>query len=218
MPARSILLVLLLVCSAGFAGNAQRQRRPIPPPLDHIYRYDSTITKHTLKQRHAFPVFKQASQIQLVSFCLTDKLIETEVQGCCDLYEDCFIPVYGDSIAYTQMGQVKNLTLSETDTLTDLLYNNCSRWLVRLETKSPYYRPRNGILFLNEKGKAFAFIELSFDDYAVRYSNTSIQEPDFCSQMLDCLKAFFQRMGVQTEQIDERHPSAITSPDTGSAR
>lgn len=140
--------------------------------------------KYNRLQRLNIYPFNKAKEIKIISFKADD-----------------FIPVKNKNIDYSRVIDSQILNPGQTDELTDILYNIGFDPNFKVENRvmdfSPCYEPRNGILFLNSKGKAFEFIEMCFGCNKTRTSSNKVKEGIFCSQKFSLLKDFFQNTGIK---------------------
>ena len=155
--------------------------------------------KHTSKTFTArlknYP-FNRATQIQLVSF-------KSNADTLSGWYYKDSLPRKNDTVCYSKLYELKNLSFSQVDKLTDLLYNYGYRMrlkddgLIYVATSPQCYNPRNAILFLDSAGKVFEFIEICFQCQKTRESSGKINLGVMCNQKLDLLKSFFVRTGIK---------------------
>lgn len=144
---------------------------------------------YTSKERNSINPFSLAKEVWLVAFpFLEDNTVHLI----------SFDPLIID---HANFRETILLSASATDTLTDILYNYAYRRNPdSLNGKPVYYvygekgcyMPRNAILFLNEKRKTFAFIELCFECSNFRVSSNEVVTGNFCIQKYDLLKRFFR--------------------------
>lgn len=142
--------------------------------------------------------FSKAAQIQLVSF----KRHNDTLNGAIIMSDKDSLPRKNDTICYSRLFEVKNLTYAQVDKLTDILYDYGYRkelkddGLIYIETSLQCYNPRNAILFLDANGKAFEFIEICFECEKTRESSSKISLGVMCNQKLNLLKNFFKDVGL----------------------
>jgi hypothetical protein len=177
---RTVLLISLLFTTE-FVFS---QPSSVPEKID--------FTKFTTPQRKAFYPFSKASHLKLVSFRQqenTDKR-KAAIWG---------LPILNDTICFSRLDQVIELTPAQTDTLTDIIYNTCSRWTIIQTTTMGCYRPRNAILFFDSTGNAFAYIEICFECHGIKNSSREIVSSDNCDLMYHDLQSFFHKLGLKTD-------------------
>ena len=140
--------------------------------------------------------FNMATQIQLVSF-------KSNADTSSGWYYKDSLPRKNDTVCYSKLYELKNLSFSQVDKLTDLLYNYGYRMrlkddgLIYVTTSPQCYNPRNAILFLDSTGKVFEFIEICFQCQKTKESSGKINLGVMCNQKLDLLKNFFVRTGIK---------------------
>lgn len=184
------LYIFLNICNCCFG---QLQTHEGPPR--HLTTKEEKIdadnhnclyqNKFTSRQRLEIFPFSKSSKIQIVSFDKPDSII---VGG--------EIPIKNNVVDYSKLIDVKTLSSTQIDTLTDILYNYIYKGTFFTFFKSNCYNPKNAILFIDNLGRVYAFIELCFECNAFRTSDETVQVGDFCDQKYDMLKSFFARLGV----------------------
>lgn len=209
------MLKLLIIIMFFLSANLFAQKKEIPPPpipmkngsnLNPNYKPVSLANR--LKK---FP-FKNAVTIEIISFNLeadaetTDLVltsIDTTLQNSSKKENAGFVKL---STIVTQrdfekINQRKKLTLNEIDNLTDILYNTCPKYSLNSYYESGCYNPRNAILFYNESGEIYEYLEICFE------CNQMLAEPkvvpeveNFCSAAYTELKVFFSKQGIETEK------------------
>lgn len=100
-----------------------------------------------------------------------------------------------------RLNQRKTLTLNAIDNLTDILYNTCSKYNSYSYNKLGCYHPRNAILFYNESGEIYEYLEICFECNQMLAEPEKIPElQDYCNVAFTDLKAFFTKNGIETEK------------------
>lgn len=139
--------------------------------------------------------FNIAAQIQLVSF--KHNTADDKFDG----YKDS-LPRNNDTICYSKLNEIRNLTYTQVDKLTDVLYNYGYRReindtnLIYTDISLQCYNPRNAILFLDSLGKVFEFIEICFECDKTKESSDKVNLGVSCNQKLGLIKRFFIEIGV----------------------
>jgi hypothetical protein len=59
------------------------------------------------------------------------------------------------------------------------------------------YEPRNGVLFLDHKGKVFEYLEICFQCMRTEKSSEAVNEGGYCLTKYDLLRNFFRSAGIQ---------------------
>lgn len=187
-----ILFVLILFSTAVFA---QEKQHPPPPPIRKKVIRSNQI-KYSLLKRSSFYPFNKCSQIKLVSFGLHLDSNQLKIE------DNCKLPTLNDTICFSKLDETKTLTKSQIDTLSDILYNECSRWNFANYTEAGCYYPRNAILFFDKDGRAFEYLEIAFDCTLIKLSNSKFIKPDLCDHMYEKLQAFFTSNGLKTSSYE----------------
>ncbi len=135
--------------------------------------------------------FNVSAQIQFVSFnggvYLTDRDI---------LNTDSF-PRINNSNLFAKLSQVKTLTFSEVDKLSDIFFNYGYKGPTFAIQDASCYVPRNGILFLDKHNKVVDFIEICFQCQKISASSKNISMGEMCEQKLDMIFQFFKKVGIE---------------------
>lgn len=154
------------------------------------------ITKYTVHDRKSFYPFNKASQIKLVSFGEQHDSSKVKYPGKFEL------PKSNDTICIARLDQIKELNWKQVDTLTDILYNICSRWTITEKSEMGCYFPRNAIIFFDILNKPFEYIEICFECHRVKYSNNKVVSAEACDHMYDELQSFFRFHGLKTSATE----------------
>jgi len=128
--------------------------------------------------------FNVSTQIQFVSFIDSTSIEDS-------------LPRLNDTICYSKLKEVKTLTFAQVDKLTDIFYNYSFRGTTYIISEASCYNPRNAILFLDSRGKAFEFIEICFECSKIQESSEKISVGDLCDQKMDMLKKLFKKVGIE---------------------
>jgi type VI protein secretion system component Hcp len=204
--ARQIIFLALLILS--HSANGQKIKNNLaktPPDIPTKKEMDAEERNHNCIKRinrtfttrlKNYP-FNISSQIQFVSF--KEKIDTLKYGDSIIVYKNTLgssLPRNNDSICYSKLFEVRNLTLPEIDRLTDLFYNYVFSGQTFTISEANCYNPRNAILFLNDKGKAFEYIEICFECQKTEQSSEKISLGDMCDQKMDMLKELFKKVGV----------------------
>jgi hypothetical protein len=141
--------------------------------------------------------FINAREIQLVSF----KSSYDSVWG--QYFKDS-LPRKNDTVVYSKLFEIRTLTQSQIDTLTDLIFNYDNKSIYKpkrnvyfIGTSMNCYNPRNAILFIDKDRKVFEFIEICFECDKFYSSSDSVGFGSDCNQKLELIKDFFHRTGIE---------------------
>lgn len=147
---------------------------------------------YAVEQRNSFYPFNKASKILLVSF----KCIPQEVVGDDTLCIATF-PIENKKVAMNKMHETIYLNKSQTDALTDLLYNVGYREKPTIRTIIKCYYPHNAILFMDDRNNVFEYIELCFTCQRNVVSSERIETGEFCTEKYELLKLLFKKFGIK---------------------
>jgi len=204
-----IFLVLTIAC----AGGCKTKYPPPPPSLAPDTEPDSayiaewgasvlyyqaleeslkTYTKYSAQKRRRFYPFNRASSVQLAYFDYKDA------------NENRTLPNNNGTVDLEKINVLVRLNPVELDTLTDILYNSGHRLYISSSSKMGCYYPRNAILFSDENGSIFEYIEICFDCHQFRKSRDKVHfDPDgFSNHSLGLLEQFFSKQGLTTNGAD----------------
>lgn len=204
---KNILCISLLTLTIA---NAQHKVSKTTGPKNNK-THEVTETNFNLSKRiNSYP-FNKASQIKVISYNLnsdgmtrvsketydkeTGKTVTT-----LDYNIGIELPRKNlDSLSLENVTQIKTLNFSQVEKLSDILYNTCSR----LNTNCPQiirgcYLPRNAILFFDENGKIFEYLELCFE-CKTKETFGKIENLDLSDYMYNDLEKYFNDLGISTK-------------------
>ena len=194
---RPFLIAVVLLIS--LVASGQKKQAGVPPILTKKeLEREATNHKCVRKENKSFSVrlknypFNLAAQIQFVSFKGT---IDTSEYH--DLKMNDSLPRLNDTVCYSKLEEVKTITFSQADELTDILYNYGYAGQTSLGSFADCYLPRNAILFLNPQGKVFEFIEVCFECRKTEVSSKNISLGQMCDQKISMLKDLFRTVGIE---------------------
>lgn len=199
MPKYLLFITAFLLAQLGYSQpNKKLTKKEIETERNnHNCARNSDLSLQERLRKYPFNV---AVQIQLISF---------GGEGIINIKGDKFIfspsdPVLlmpgeteASKVQYLKSNEVKNLSAVQIDTLTDILYNYGFAGPIRAERTLECYSPQHAILFLDNTGKAVAFIEICFQCSQTRKSSGDIFLGERCAQKFDMLKAFFKTAGIE---------------------
>ncbi len=200
MAAYVVLILSLLLSQFGFGQQTKLKVVPYKPPTKKEIQTEQN-NHHCVKRKNDqfniriknYP-FSMATQIQLVSFKS-------------DYKNEDSLPRINDTICYSKLMEIKSITFSQVDKLTDIFFNYGYRGPVHLGSLASCYNPRNAILFLDDKGKVFEYIEICFECNETKKSSEKISLGQMCDEKMGMLKDFFKTVGV------EYGITKVTGPD-----
>ena len=152
--------------------------------------------KYTAAQRRQFYPFKIAATVKLISF----------------RYHRHHYPVNENELQNDSLIELKTLTTSETDSLTDILYNNFYRKMPDNGYLTQCFFPRNAILFFDEAGQLKESVLLCFHCNRYEASSDKIDMGNNCTQKMEKLRQFFIAMDVKfgTDRLINIYPGEAT--------
>lgn len=173
-----IVLLFFTKCKSTKAGF------PEPPSIKKFNDNQQCYRngKLNIAERQAIYPFNIADKIQIISFnsCLGKT------------------PIVNDTII--QLKTIENITLTskQINDLTDILYNyNYSKKTnIITEMRSCYY-PRHAIVFVNESGKVFSYIEICLQCGEIRTELPKENTGVFCAGKYDLLEELFVTIGIK---------------------
>lgn len=152
-------------------------------------------TKYEIHERLSFYPFNKASKVAIASF--TPKVDSSDGRKILRWG----LPVIHDTVSMARLEQLKILIAAEVEKLTDIVYNNCSRWTIIEKTEIGCYFPRNAVLFLDSSNRTFAFMEICFECHGLKRS-VGIKQINECDIMYKDLQAYFKSLGLKTSAAE----------------
>jgi hypothetical protein len=192
MARQIIFTALLILTQSAYGQKIKNNLAKIPPGIPTKKEMEAEERNHNCVKKinlsfttrlKNYP-FNISTQIQFVSF-IDSNSIESS------------LPRLNDTICYSKLQEVKTLTFTQVDKLTDILYNYVYRGITYTISETMCYNPRNAILFLDRNGKAFEFIEICFECHKTQESSEKISLGDLCDQKMDMLKDLFRKIGIE---------------------
>ncbi len=186
----SLIIILILWGSIGYG---QFRRKPPPPMESDTISLFGRVSNTNLSTRLKNYPFNKATAIKLVSFNYGGGQID----------DTAYInPIMPKNKLFTigrfPFKEIKKIDPLQTDSLTDILFNYGYIKEPTIEDITKCYIPRNGILFLNDKGKVFEFIEICFACKRVVYSYyKKANADDFERPKFKLLRDFFIKNKIE---------------------
>jgi hypothetical protein len=188
---KQITTLIFLLLAQYVTGQSSRvEVLPYKPLTKKVIRTENKNQHCIEKKDISFSVrlqeypFSQTSQIQLVSFSGGYK-------------NDEGLPLENDTVCYSKFIEVKQLTLTQIDSSTLLLYNFGFGGPVQFGSTATCFNPRNAILFLDTTGKVFDYVEICFECNEMIASSEKIYLGQKCSEKMEMLKTFFKGIGLK---------------------
>ena len=137
--------------------------------------------------------FNKAAKIQLISFNgYSSAGIDTILKPLKNM------PNLRMPICLVPSKEVRILDTQQIDKLSSLFYNYDYIRKPNIFGDIKCYEPRNGILFLDNKDKVFALIEICFDCEKMHLSNPKIKMGSEVSSLkITLIKSFFKNIGIE---------------------
>ncbi|MFP5040941.1 hypothetical protein [Parasediminibacterium sp. JCM 36343] len=107
------------------------------------------------------------------------------------------LPRLNDTVCYSKLIEIKPITFHQVDKLTDILYNYGYAGPIHVGSIPLCHNPRNAILFLDTKGKVFAYVEVCFECSNTKESSPKISLGQMCDEKMRMLKNFFKSVGIE---------------------
>ncbi|WP_264524812.1 hypothetical protein [Flavobacterium sp. N502536] len=200
-----IRIILCLSLLTTTITNAQHKAPKTTEPENNKNQKVTQSNFNLSKRINSYP-FNKTSQIKIISYNLnsdgmtkvskeTGKTVSTlEYNIGIELPRENL-----DSLSLENVTQIKTLNLSQIDKLSNILYNTCSR----LNTSCSQiirgcYLPRNAILFFDENGKVFEYLELCFE-CKTKETFGKIENLDLSDYMYNDLENYFNDLGIKTK-------------------
>lgn len=197
--ARQIIFIVFLFLTQLVLGqknhlakNPPQQPTKKEEAMEEKNHYCVKKTYKPFTERLTIYPFNLATQIQLVSF--KAGVDTSQFQDMKDLDS---LPRLNDTVCYSQLTELKSITFSQVDKLTDILYNYGYGGTIHIGSISLCYFPRNAILFLDKNGKVFEYIEICFECNKTKESSNKISLGQMCDEKMAMLKDFFKTVGIE---------------------
>ena len=211
---KNILFLFFAFCYCFHSGQKKKNPKDLLDAFsnDRFYKDFKPITFNNRIKK--FP-FNKTSKIKLISYNLdfkkepvyTPQLIGDSIA--IKNNENKKLPVeLSDILANKNLEkaqQQKNLTLTEIQELSDIIFNECAKYRMGLFSKAGCYFPRNAILFYDENDKIFAHFEICFQCGGFTSDPKNLFEDDFdCDDIYSKLEVFFNKVGMQTQYKENK--------------
>lgn len=200
----AILLVAILL---SFNGLSQRKVSkklsslpfPLPPPaLDEPWLFCKYIPKYKASDRLKFYPFNKAKYVRIISFKEQVFTDTTNVFQNKILSINKLLPSNVMSDLSVQPKVFESYLLNKTDikSLTNILYNHSFSGK-KYEEETTCYTPKNAIIFYDDRGFAFEWIEICFKCSQYKKTSSRIQAGDFCIGKYELLNTFFKKHDIK---------------------
>ncbi|MFC3158296.1 hypothetical protein SAMN05443633_110171 [Chryseobacterium arachidis] len=205
---------ILSILSFAFCFSQKKIKVPHEPKVFDTYinrDFKPTAFNNHIKK---FP-FNKTSKIKLVSYNLDFKkepIYTPPPIGdsiAIKNYENRKFPVkLSDILSDENLNgaqQQKNLNLIEIKELSNIIFNECGKYMMGLISTSGCYFPRNAILFYDEDDKIFGYLEICFQCGGFESDPKNLFDNDLvCDDIYNKLEKFFNKTGVKTQYKEEK--------------
>ncbi|MDZ7935988.1 MAG: hypothetical protein U5M51_13690 [Emticicia sp.] len=212
MKTKNVILLLAILLS--FSGLSQKKAiakktpppfPPMPPSLNESWLFCKYIPKYKVSNRLKFYPFNKAEYVRIISF--KEKVVTDTTNFFRDkiLASDKILPdnVMSDLSVQPKVFESCLLNKSDIKSLTNVLYNHSFSGK-KYEVEMACYTPRNAIIFYDDRGFAFEWIEICFECTQYKKTSAKVQAGDFCIGKYELLQAFFKKKGIKygTEGVE----------------
>ena len=181
-----ITLLIIITSSCSRKGYPPQREEDVVP--DEIINKNSrcvNLNKFSSSKRLKFYPFDKAKQIVLISF---------------ESFEMNYsIPVKDKILNYENVKESLILNENQINELTDLIYNvgYQNKDLPKIIEEGNCYEPRNGILFIDDNGNVFEYIEICFQCGRRVISSEKIKDGVYCLNKFELYKQYFRKQGIK---------------------
>lgn len=198
---------------------------PLRPPEYHAHYDDCVfVNKYSIKQRLLAYPYSKAVKIIAVSYpCFCDDVdagividspgrkIDTLPKKLNDTLFKNGLHVENGLLNYATIKEIKVLTQSQINQLTNIIYNTDLKVHRYGEPEPALYvtggggcfNPRNALLFFDKNGKIFDYLEVCFECAVADSESRKITLGSGCDQKFDLLKKFFISIGIKYGTINK---------------
>jgi hypothetical protein len=144
-----------------------------------------------LSKRMKLYPFRAAAKIQMISW---GERVDTTYGGS-GSYQYSFAQK-NDTVCYSKCKEIVTLNKNQIDQLSFLIYNIGMKDTTAGFKVEDCYKPRNAIIYINEKGKILEYFEVCFECQQVQFTKGGSLGLR-CAQKLDLLKELFRKVGIK---------------------
>lgn len=199
-------LLLSLFTNSLLGQHSHLLKPPKHPPtevevkLDEINKQCIHRNKYTIEQRLKFYPFNKAKQVKLVSFKnYSDPPIAHSIGDTSNQIQEIKSPFENKRVDYSTFTELKILNKTQVNKLTDVLFNWGYRRTPDMISSlgANCFYPRNAILFVDARGRTFAYIEICFECEQYELSSYKIKMGQLCDNKIKILKDYFTSVGIE---------------------
>ncbi len=114
------------------------------------------------------------------------------------------LPIENDSVCLSKLRERKVLTIPQIDSLTDVMYNYGFGGTILIIQEQACYEPRNAILFFDDTGRVFEYIEICFECEHAISSSEEVVFGELCTEKFKLVKRQFKNAGIIYGIVDNR--------------
>lgn len=179
---RLLFVIYLLLCSWGIQAQTEKEQypgsTPPPPPVAGVKVRNSAVVTFGTLERSGFYPFTAGLPVQLVVFSsYTDSLKKSRSGVAGGKAVHFGVPKQGGTILLEQMDTVIHLSAMDVDSITDILYNECSRWNMTSTAQMVCYYPRHALLFYDDSNNITEYMEMCLEcQYILLYNQKTVIE------------------------------------------
>jgi len=171
-------------------------------------------SRYTVDQRLKKYPFSKAVKVLAVSYrCLNvpeDQAVQDSLEkGLLSAEEKKLrggLHIVKDSLDYSTLQEFKQLNQDQINQLTNLIYNtNYKKIGFNSTGGASCYNPRNAIIFFDEKGKVYDYLEICFACQHYASKSDRLDVGVVCTQKYDMLRKYFISVGVTYGTIKNMH-------------
>jgi hypothetical protein len=194
-----ILFLAILLSFNAFSQKKSTRKLPPPPPpaLDEPWLFCKYIPKYTVSDRLKTYPFNKATYVRIISF-KEEVFTDTTKSFRKNILESRkFLPdnLISDLSIYPKIFESYLLSHSDIISLTNILYNHGFSGK-KYEEETTCYIPRNAIIFYDNRGFAFEWIEICFECSQYKKTSEKVRTGDFCLGKYELLQDFFKKKGI----------------------
>jgi len=195
------ILITLLFCSTTLFGQTKKESQNPPPPTSFDKNHQCGKThKYSFADRLKNYPFDKANAVLIVSFNYS--VVETYIitpnnKDSTAIYSEGRLPIKDDTLSYADLAEKFKLNEKQIDSLTNILFNYDYKGKIEFELTSLCFDPHNAIVFLDNNGKMFEYIEICFLCDRINVSSEKIKTGNFCHGKYELLKTYFRQIGLK---------------------
>jgi hypothetical protein len=144
------------------------------------------IGKYTDTERQAMYPYNLASKVLLVSFDTLEADAYTHI-----------LPMLNSEVNLSALKENVALNKTGIDSLTDIIFNLGYSGKILLLENTGCYDPHNAILFTDDDGKIFEYMEICFGCDRIRVSSERLEFGEPCDGKYEAIREFFKSKDIK---------------------